>query len=114
MSAAFSQAFQKSDKVVIIGSDCRDLTPDLVQQAFDELDRHTFVVGPALDGGYYLLGMNAFHPEVFEGVEWSSEHTLRQTLDQMIRPGQSVFALPALSDIDFIEDWERATEKNPS
>lgn len=112
MTAAFEQAFaERQQKVVIIGSDCRELTAEIVDQAFAELDRHEFVVGPALDGGYYLLGMRAFHPEVFQDVTWSSEDTLDQTLKKMIRPGQSVFMLPELSDVDYLEDWERVLKK---
>ena len=108
MSDAFRDAFATHEKVVIIGSDCRELSADFVNQAFAELEKHDFVVGPALDGGYYLLGMRAFHPEVFEQVEWSTENTLNQTLKQMIHPKRSVFLLPELSDVDYIEDWNRA------
>lgn len=105
MQEAFRQAFQRNSKVVIIGSDCADLTTDLMEQAFQALDEHDFVVGPATDGGYYLLGMNAFHPEVFANMEWSSEKVLPDTLATIERNHWNVHLLPALTDIDHWSDW---------
>ncbi|MEM1328276.1 MAG: TIGR04282 family arsenosugar biosynthesis glycosyltransferase [Bacteroidota bacterium] len=105
MQAAFQTAFTKNDKVVIIGSDCADLSADLVEQAFRALDTHDFVIGPATDGGYYLLGMNAFHPEVFANIEWSSEKVLPDTLSIIKTNDWNVHLLPALTDIDHWADW---------
>ncbi len=84
-----------------------ELTRDLINEAFDRLDDHDFVVGPANDGGYYLLGMNAFYPELFQNMEWSTDTVLEKTLSK-INAEQSVYRLPELIDIDTIEDLEKS------
>jgi len=107
MQEAFRHVFQTHQKVVIIGSDCASLTPAIVQTAFEQLDQHDFVIGPALDGGYYLLGMNSFYPAVFEEITWSTATVLEETLTRIRSIQKSVYLLPALSDIDYEEDWEK-------
>ena len=107
MQTAFQYAFQANQQVVIIGSDCASLTPDIVQEAFDQLAEHAFVIGPALDGGYYLLGMNRFYPSVFEGIEWSTPTVLDDTIQRIKALEQSYYLLAALSDIDYEEDWDK-------
>lgn len=108
MSAAFAQAFAETDgPVLIIGSDCAQLTPAIVQQGINALETHDFVIGPAEDGGYYLLGMKAFHPEVFQDIAWSTEEVLPQTLEIIKTKDWSHSLLPVLSDIDYEEDWEK-------
>ena len=107
MMHAFRVAFDKSVKAIIIGTDCMELTRDLINEAFDRLDDHDFVVGPANDGGYYLLGMNAFYPELFQNMEWSTDTVLEKTLSK-INAEQSVYRLPELIDIDTIEDLEKS------
>ena len=107
MQMAFQYAFQANQQVVIIGSDCASLTSDIVQEAFDQLAHHAFVIGPALDGGYYLLGMNHFYPSVFEGIEWSTSTVLEETIQRIRDVEQSYYLLPALSDIDYEEDWDK-------
>ena len=107
MSAAFAEAFKSHDKVVIIGSDCASLTPKIVQEAFDALDKNDFVVGPTFDGGYYLLGMRNFQPSVFENVEWSTESVFPTTIERINALDASYHLTERLSDIDFEEDWEK-------
>ncbi len=107
ITKAFETAFHYNNKVVIIGSDCASLTTKIVQTAFDKLDHHDFVIGPAMDGGYYLLGMNKFLPQVFENINWSTETVFAETTDIIKFLGCSFFQLPTLSDIDFEEDWEK-------
>jgi len=108
MAQAFQQAFKDAaDRVVIIGSDCASLTKEVVLAAFDLLHNHDFVVGPALDGGYYLLGMRSFHPEVFEGIAWSTEEVFPTTIERIKGLGKTYALLPTLSDIDYEEDWEK-------
>ena len=105
MHLAFVDTLQTSDKAVIIGSDCPLLTPEIVQLALDQLDEYPFVLGPALDGGYYLLGMRKPSPELFENMEWSTEDVAKITLERMAESGASCYLLPALPDIDVEEDW---------
>lgn len=108
MTAAFQQAFaQTGGPVLIVGSDCAQLTPAMVEAGIKALQEHDFVIGPAEDGGYYLLGMRAFHPEVFKDVAWSTETVLPQTLEIIAKNGWSHDLLPVLSDIDYEEDWEK-------
>ena len=102
---AFQSAFEHYEKVVIIGSDCATLTTALIEEAFARLDDSPFVIGPAQDGGYYLLGMNRFYPEVFQDIEWSTEQVLPATLEKIAQLGKTAYLLPELSDIDYEEDW---------
>ncbi len=105
MKKAFQQAFIKHQKVLIIGSDCPTLTSSIVNKAFEKLETFPFVVGPATDGGYYLLGMNHFYPEVFENIEWSTPQVFPKTTENIKNLGKTCYLLPELSDIDNEQDW---------
>jgi len=105
MSAAFQKAFEGNEKVVIIGSDCASLNIEMIKQAFQALETDDFVIGPAEDGGYYLLGMNNFQPVVFQNIEWSTEQVLPRTIEHIIDLDATYTLLPTLSDIDYWEDW---------
>jgi rSAM/selenodomain-associated transferase 1 len=107
MAAAFEAAFAEGyTSVVIIGSDCQQLTPEIISRAFEELKTREVVIGPALDGGYYLLGMKHPHPELFQNKRWSTEHVFPDTLHDIERQHLSHTLLPALSDVDYLEDLE--------
>lgn len=93
-----------TDKAVIIGSDCAELTVDHVNEAFHKLDKKDAVVGPALDGGYYLLGLRKVHPALFTEKEWSTDTVLEQTMEDIHRLGWTFSTLKALRDIDTIDD----------
>lgn len=105
MAAAFGKAFEQHQKVIIIGSDCASLNNSIVEEAFVALDSHEFVVGPAKDGGYYLLGMRSFQPSVFDDIEWSTAQVFAHTLRNIRKLGTSYALMPVLSDIDYWEDW---------
>lgn len=107
MEAAFQQAFETGAPVLIVGSDCAQLTPDILHQAIAQLEQQDVVIGPAEDGGYYLLGMNRFLPALFRDIAWSTEQVLPQTLAIAKNQGASCELLPVLSDIDYEEDWEK-------
>lgn len=105
MSNAFKHLFENGyGEIVIIGSDCPELTAHLIQKAFDELPGSDAVIGPARDGGYYLLGMKKFYCELFENIEWSTNKVLSQTLLICDRLGLSTSLLPELADIDTEDD----------
>jgi uncharacterized protein len=106
MKTAFAIAFQESDKVLIIGSDCASLTPEIIADAFAKLNDNDFVIGPAMDGGYYLLGMRQFESTVFDNIAWSTESVFSDTVKIIERLGKTYALLPELSDIDVEEDWE--------
>ncbi|MFD1875297.1 TIGR04282 family arsenosugar biosynthesis glycosyltransferase [Hymenobacter bucti] len=105
MAQAFAEAFGAgAGRVVIIGTDCPDLSAELLRQAFDQLLRHDLVVGPADDGGYYLLGMNQLHAELFDNKNWSTATVLPDTLADAARLGLRVAQLPTLHDVDSAQD----------
>ena len=92
-------------KVLLIGTDCPDLDPALLETAFARLDRADAVLGPAADGGYYLVGMKRPIAELFEGIPWSSPATLSATLARAAAAGVSVALLEQRRDIDTAADW---------
>ncbi|GAB3532326.1 TIGR04282 family arsenosugar biosynthesis glycosyltransferase [Pontibacter brevis] len=107
MEGAFAAAFAEGyTAVVIIGSDCLQLTADIVLQAYRQLEQHDVVIGPALDGGYYLLGMNRLYPELFRNKRWSTRHVFPDTLQDVERLQLSHALLPSLSDVDYVEDLD--------
>lgn len=108
INAAFSNVFQERGKVLIIGSDCYDLTAAIIEDAYRALDTSDVVIGPANDGGYYLLGTSKFCPVLFEGINWSTETVLKETIEQAEKENLSVALLPELIDIDTIEDLEQS------
>jgi rSAM/selenodomain-associated transferase 1 len=105
MKSAFADLFQLGyQRICIIGSDCFELTPLIVQQAFAGLNEADIVIGPAKDGGYYLLGMRHGIKEVFEGVQWSTENVFAQTMELAAKVGWTCSLLPRLVDVDTVED----------
>lgn len=105
MGNAFKRTFEnKYKKVSLIGSDCPDISKDIILQSFALLDRKNVVLGPAYDGGYYLIGMCEMFPALFKDISWSSEKVFTQTIDKIHAAGLSIGLLPILRDIDQIED----------
>ena len=107
MSAGFERAFQENERVLIIGSDCASLTTEIVEDAFQALESHDFVLGPTFDGGYYMLGMRHWQPSVFQDIEWSTESVFETTKARISTLNASLYFAPTLSDIDYEEDWEK-------
>lgn len=105
MSQAFQAAFQAGARqVVIIGSDCPGLTAALLHQTFQHLSGCDVVLGPAKDGGYYLLGLGQFIPDLFCGIAWGSPQVYDQTRQKINHGCWSYRSLPRLGDIDRPED----------
>ena len=100
------------EKVVLIGTDCPSLEGIHLVQAFEALEHSDLVLGPARDGGYYLIGMKRRADFLFEGITWSSELVLSQTLILAVEQGLRSSLLPILEDIDSLEDWERYCSQN--
>lgn len=112
MKGAFAEAFRTGRrKVVIIGSDCAELTTECIQQGFDSLGGHDVVIGPSADGGYYLLGMNAFHPGLFDGIMWSTPGVLAQTIAKVEQKKLGLHLLPMLNDVDDEADWQKVKDR---
>jgi rSAM/selenodomain-associated transferase 1 len=91
-------------RVVLIGSDTPTLDPTLVISAFLCLEGRDVVLGPATDGGYYLVGVRGQVPPIFEGIDWSSPRVLSQTIDRLEDTGQSLAILPPWYDVDTPDD----------
>ncbi|WP_375419489.1 TIGR04282 family arsenosugar biosynthesis glycosyltransferase [uncultured Hymenobacter sp.] len=105
MSAAFQAAFAAgATAAVVIGTDCPDLSAELLEKAFQALATHDAVLGPAVDGGYYLLGMKALIPDFFLNKPWSTAAVRAATLTDARRLGLRVAELPQLRDVDTAAD----------
>lgn len=105
MQKAFATIFEKgTNKVVIIGTDCMEINTEIINEAFEKLTHHDIVLGPALDGGYYLLGMNKRHDTLFENINWSTETVLKETVSAIENQDLSFTFLPVLNDIDEEKD----------
>lgn len=94
------------DKIVIIGTDCLEITSDIISHAFLALETNDFVIGPAKDGGYYLLGMNEIQNNIFENKSWSTNTVLESTKNDLIKLNKKVHFLETLNDIDDLEDLQ--------
>lgn len=105
ITEALKSVFEDCDQVVIIGSDCPQLTSEHIETAFDKLQNCNITIGPSHDGGYYLLGMDKFYPQLFQGINWSTETVFQETLQKTESSGLTSYVLEALSDIDYEEDW---------
>jgi len=108
---AFSAGFLRA---VLIGSDLPDLPGDIVDESFASLQRVDAVIGPARDGGYYLIGFkkDSFTPEVFRDMPWGTETVLQQTIDMLQNHQRTIHLLPSWDDIDNLEDLAKFVERN--
>ena len=109
MFNAFQSAFNDGYlKVVIIGSDCYQLNTNLIIDAFESLSQNDAVIGPAEDGGYYLLGLTKLIPAIFSGKKWSSNSVCSDTIADLENMSLSYTRLPQLNDVDEAADLERS------
>lgn len=106
---AFREVFQFSEgPTLIVGSDCYDLDAQIIEQAFQVLQEEDLVIGPANDGGYYLLGVNQHNPDLFMNIDWSTEKVLAQTIEIATQKKMSYSLLEELIDLDTFEDLEKS------
>ena len=114
MENAFSEAFQSGfNKVALIGSDCPGIHRQDIQTAWSELDEKDLVLGPAADGGYWLIAMNRLHPSLFDEIPWSTSLVLDQTLERAKNARLRHRLLGTRVDIDTEADW-RAYRPHPA
>lgn len=107
MKGAMQQAFADGfDRAILMGSDVPDFPPELVQKAMQDMERMDAVVGPAYDGGYYLIGFRkeVFFPEIFDGIVWGEADVYRPTMERLRSKGLEVLRLPDWNDVDTIWD----------
>ena len=98
------------EAIILIGTDCPELTRRRLDAAADALQSHDAVMHPAADGGYVLLGMRRFHPRIFEDIAWSTDSVAATTLGCLDELGWSVHLADCLHDIDDTEDLAHLPE----
>lgn len=104
LSRVTQRVIDKGESVLLIGTDCPQLTATHLQQAKDSLRYFDSILIPATDGGYVLFGLNFFHPSLFESVKWSTGSVYAETIDQLKKLGRSVQNFPSMHDIDEPKD----------
>lgn len=113
MLCAVQESLTEFQQVILIGSDIPGIDQNLLEQACAELRQHDLVLGPAMDGGYYLIGLKSVAPFLFRSIEWGSGQVLKQTLQAARRHQLQTVLLPELQDIDRWQDltaWAGRTE----
>ena len=109
MRNAFSKTFHDNyEKVILIGSDLFDLQPKHIEEAFNKLNTNDVIIGPAEDGGYYLLGMKILHEPVFKNKKWGNAAVFLNTMQDL--QNVDVHLLEELNDIDTFEDLEKCSK----
>jgi rSAM/selenodomain-associated transferase 1 len=104
MAAAFQQEFEEFKRICLIGSDCLDLATTDLLEAFESLNNHDLVLGPARDGGYYLIAMKSYIPELFESITWGTEQVLQETTSIANRLSLKSKLLAVRKDVDHLSD----------
>ena len=107
MKNGFLEAFSMNFKrVVLVGSDIPDLPLDFIEEAFNSLQEQDGVIGPSLDGGYYLIGFKnkSFSPRAFDKIRWGTGSVFEETMNVLNQEGLTVHTLQPLRDIDTVED----------
>jgi len=105
MHKAFEEQFEAGyEKIVLIGSDTPHISSQMIRESFSKLESHDIVLGPSLDGGYYLIAFNkeTFTQDVFKDITWSTQVVLEQTLQKL--NNKKVYLHEILNDIDILED----------
>lgn len=103
MQNAFSSAFIKGyEKVIIVGSDLLDLNANYISEAFNSLNKNDVVIGPAQDGGYYLIGMKSLYSNIFKNKDWGTDSVFQDTINDL--KNLDIYLLEELNDIDTFED----------
>ncbi|HVE89131.1 MAG TPA: TIGR04282 family arsenosugar biosynthesis glycosyltransferase [Burkholderiaceae bacterium] len=104
ISGTLVSVLKRHSPGVVIGSDSPDVPAQLITRAFDSLQTADVVLGPAHDGGYYLLGVRSMQPALFEGIDWSTAFVAQQTRQRAADAGLRVVDLPLWHDLDTVDD----------
>ncbi len=115
MANAFRQAFAEgAQQALLLGTDIPDLPARFILEGFEQLHRNDAVIGPAADGGYFLIGFQrqAFHPGWFTQIDWGSVNVLQTQIKKITQDHKSVYRLPQWPDIDEIDDLREFWRKN--
>jgi len=115
MENAFIRIFSEGfSSAVLIGSDLPDLPAAIIREAFDALTKSDAVIGPAADGGYYLIGFNkaVFSPRILRGIQWSTDRVFEETMKRCREGSLRTYVLPEWSDVDTIDDLRALLVRN--
>lgn len=107
MQHAFEVALSKAERALIVGSDIAQINSGIIERAFQQLEEADYTIGPALDGGYYLLGMKRPSAGLFHDMVWSTDEVCAETQRRIQAAGHRFATVDTLSDIDYAEDWAR-------
>ncbi|CAN5529966.1 TIGR04282 family arsenosugar biosynthesis glycosyltransferase [soil metagenome] len=108
MRSALNDAFDSNfNKVIIIGTDSPELNKEIISNAFRSLEEVDLVLGPAIDGGYYLLGMKKRNDTLFTKIKWSTESVLKDTIEKITTDKLTYRLLEELIDVDTLEDLNK-------
>lgn len=113
LARALEQSLSECDRAVAVGSDCPELDAHHIKSAFEALGTADVVLGPALDGGYYLIAMSRFHADLFRDIPWSTSSVRERTIERARRSGLTVHQLVPLLDVDEpadLEHWRRVRD----
>ena len=107
MQHAFDHLFRQGYKrICLVGTDVPSLPLTHYRDAVESLTRHDVVIGPAIDGGYYLLGLTRLHPDLFVNIPWSTDGVMSLTQQKAVAAGLTICLLPPWSDVDTIDNLE--------
>lgn len=110
MSSAFRQMSSQYEKCILIGSDCPDLQARHIKEGFKALESADVVIGPANDGGYYLIGMKDMNESIFQLREWSTSYVCEETIEKIVKVGLTCIEIDELQDVDYEENWTRVKD----
>ena len=109
LNDTFATLLEAHEAAITVGSDCVRIEPKHIKETLEQLHRGAdLVLGPAEDGGYYLIAMKKNHPPLFSGIDWSTDRVLEQTLQKAREQGLAVHQLERLPDIDTLADWDNS------
>jgi rSAM/selenodomain-associated transferase 2/rSAM/selenodomain-associated transferase 1 len=115
MGRAFQESFQiKSQRVILVGTDCPQLTAFHAKEAFSALNTYDMVIGPSEDGGYYLIAFRRYVPELFVSIEWGTEAVFEKTMERAEQQNLDVHVLGKLQDVDTPADipvWDKVSDQ---
>jgi uncharacterized protein len=106
MKDALGKLLDRHDRALVVGTDCIDVTPEILESASDKLGHSDLVVGPTGDGGYYLLGLKRIADSLFGDIPWSTPKVLPLTLERAKALKWEVAELQPLRDVDTASDWK--------
>lgn len=111
LAHSFASSFTAGMKrVIIVGSDCPFLTPEILADGFDLLQNNDLIIGPAHDGGYYLIGLSKPDRLLWADIDWGTDKVLQQTIEIARNRGLKLALLPSLADIDRPEDLQNLND----